>query len=127
MEAISARTSEQERPPRANVAVGLREPRAPQRSSAPLKGGPGGGAAPLRARVRCARYVRVRVRVLPFHLGDSERGDLRAVGGAVSSRHRRVGSRRRRVAPRVVELELKLLDAPVEARLFFLHREQRGR
>jgi hypothetical protein len=70
--------------------------------------------------VRCVRCVRVRVRVLPFHLGDPERGDLCAVGGAVSSRRRRVGSRRRRVAPRVVELEVELPDPPVERRPFLL-------
>jgi len=60
-------------------------------------------------------------------LWDAERGDLRAVGGAVSSRRRRFGSRRRRVAPRVVEVELELPDPLVEARPFFLRREQRGR
>ena len=90
---------------------------APQRSSAPLKDGPGGRAAPLRARVRC---VWVLVRVLPFYLWGPERADLRSVGSTASSRRRRVGSRRRRVAPRVVELELELPDPPVERRPFLL-------
>ena len=51
---------------------------------------------------------------------DAERGDLRSVGSAVSSRRRLVGSRRRRVATRDVEVELELLGAPVEARPFFM-------